>query len=191
MELCRVPQEEEYVSLAAMHYYIQFGPACNREALQQAVEECIAPALIERRGRTEWVDLVRSARSQVRRRCLAWAAASGDTPPPTCATAVQAPERRRETVKAELVDSARQTWCLNFSRFYDVTMASGESRYWGLLFESGFANSGFRSICIAGPPLKTSSFVVAINWRGVVFLEGKDKKLLEMPYLEIMRVCSR
>uniref|UniRef100_H3CR28 Myosin VIIBb n=1 Tax=Tetraodon nigroviridis TaxID=99883 RepID=H3CR28_TETNG len=134
-------KEDEYVSLAAMHHHIQFGPACNRDDVQQAVEECIPTELIESRGMTKWIHLIRSAH-------------------------LQAPERRRDAVKAELVNSARQTWALDFSRFYDVTMTSGL-------------------------PLKTSLFVVAVNWRGIVFLEGKDKKLLEMPYLEIMGVRTR
>ncbi|CAF97644.1 unnamed protein product, partial [Tetraodon nigroviridis] len=134
-------KEDEYVSLAAMHHHIQFGPACNRDDVQQAVEECIPTELIESRGMTKWIHLIRSAHLQVR-------------------------QRRRDAVKAELVNSARQTWALDFSRFYDVTMTSGL-------------------------PLKTSLFVVAVNWRGIVFLEGKDKKLLEMPYLEIMGVRTR
>lgn len=42
-------------------------------------------------------------------------------------TTLQAPERNKESVKGELVDSARQKWPLYFSRFYEVTMTSGES----------------------------------------------------------------
>lgn len=45
-------------------------------------------------------------------------------------TATQAPKRKAEDVKAELVNGARQRWPLYFSRIYDVTMASGESTYW-------------------------------------------------------------
>lgn len=126
MELCRVPQEDEYVSLAAKHYYIQFGPAYNREDVQQVVEECISTRLTESRGKTKWIDLVSSAHLQVRRSFLAQAAASGD---PCVTPTMQAPERKKETVKAELVNSARQTWPLCFSRFYEVTMTSGESAY--------------------------------------------------------------
>lgn len=47
------------------------------------------------------------------------------------------------------------------------------------------------NICISGPPLDTTSFAVAVNWSGIVFLDGKDKKLLEMPYLEIIRARTR
>lgn len=33
-----------------------------------------------------------------------------------------------------------------------------------------------------------SRFIVAINWSGIVFLDGKDKKLVEFPYLEVTGV---
>lgn len=64
-ELCGIPQEDELVSLAAMHYYVQFGPAYNRGDVRRAVEECIADELIEGTGVTRWIDLVGSAHFQV------------------------------------------------------------------------------------------------------------------------------
>lgn len=78
MEVCRIPQEDEYVRLAAMHYSIQFGPAYRREHMQQVVEECITTQLIESRGMTKWIDLIRSAHLQVRCRFLTQTAAPGD-----------------------------------------------------------------------------------------------------------------
>ncbi|TWW72912.1 Unconventional myosin-VIIb [Takifugu flavidus] len=131
-------KEDEHISLAAMHYHIQFGPAYNRDNMQKVVEECIADELIESRGTAKWIDLISSAH-------------------------LQAPKGKSEDVKVELVNSARQKWPLNFSRFYEVTMVSG-------------------------PPLKTGTFTVAVNWSGILFMDGKDKKLLEMSYLEIQRV---
>lgn len=65
MELSRIPQEDEYVSLAAMHYSIQFGPACSREQVQQAVEESLSTQLIQSRGMTTWIELICSAHLQV------------------------------------------------------------------------------------------------------------------------------
>lgn len=70
MALSRIPQADEYVSLAAMHYYIQFGPAYNRKDVQQVVEECITTELIKSRGMTKWIDLIGSAHLQVRCRFL-------------------------------------------------------------------------------------------------------------------------
>ncbi|XP_051274407.1 unconventional myosin-VIIa-like isoform X3 [Dicentrarchus labrax] len=72
-------------------------------------------------------------------------------------------KQNKESVKGELVDSSRQKWPLYFSKFYEVTMMSG-------------------------PPLPKSRFVVAVNWNGILFMDGRDKKLLELPYLEIKEV---
>uniref|UniRef100_A0A8D3D1Y2 Myosin VIIBb n=1 Tax=Scophthalmus maximus TaxID=52904 RepID=A0A8D3D1Y2_SCOMX len=71
--------------------------------------------------------------------------------------------KQRKSVKGELVDSAREKWPLHFSKFYEVTMMSG-------------------------PPLPKSRFVVAVNWKGIFFMDGREKKLLELPYLEVNEV---
>ncbi|CAL8343644.1 unnamed protein product [Merluccius merluccius] len=68
--------------------------------------------------------------------------------------------RIKDVAKAEIIDYARQHWALFFSKFYDVTMLSGL-------------------------PLPLSRFTLAINWSGVLFMDGRDKKLLEIPYVEL------
>ncbi|KAM4604686.1 unconventional myosin-VIIa-like [Polymixia lowei] len=68
-----------------------------------------------------------------------------------------------DNAKAEIVDSARQKWPLYFSKFYEVTMMSG-------------------------PPLPKSRFVVAVNWSGISFMDGGDKTMMELPYLEVTGV---
>ncbi|XP_019733516.1 unconventional myosin-VIIa-like isoform X1 [Hippocampus comes] len=69
----------------------------------------------------------------------------------------------KESVKGEFVDCARVDWPIHFSKFYEVTMVSG-------------------------PTLPKSRFVVAVNWSGIFFMDGRDKKLLELPYLEVKEV---
>uniref|UniRef100_A0A4W6BYZ4 Myosin VIIBb n=1 Tax=Lates calcarifer TaxID=8187 RepID=A0A4W6BYZ4_LATCA len=69
-------------------------------------------------------------------------------------------KQSRESVKGELVDSARKEWPLHFSKFYEVTMTSG-------------------------PPLPKSRFFVAVNWSGIFFMDGREKRLLELPYIEM------
>ncbi|XP_061549605.1 unconventional myosin-VIIa-like isoform X2 [Phycodurus eques] len=71
----------------------------------------------------------------------------------------------KENVKGELVDSARVDWPLHFSKFYEVTKMSG-------------------------PTLAKSRFVMAVNWSGIFFMDGQDKKLLELPYLEVQQVTK-
>ncbi|KAM9845449.1 unconventional myosin-VIIa-like [Aulostomus maculatus] len=71
--------------------------------------------------------------------------------------------KSKESIKEELVDSAQKKWPLHFSKFFEVTMTSG-------------------------PPLPKSRFVVAVNWSGIYFMDGRDKKLLELPYVEVKEV---
>uniref|UniRef100_A0AAQ5X725 Myosin VIIBb n=1 Tax=Amphiprion ocellaris TaxID=80972 RepID=A0AAQ5X725_AMPOC len=84
-----------------------------------------------------------------------------------CILILQGPYARetqgRERVKGQLVEMARQKWTLDFSRFFEVTMMSG-------------------------PPLPKSRFVVAVNWTGILFMERRDKRLREIPYLEVKKV---
>ncbi|XP_028284277.1 unconventional myosin-VIIa-like isoform X2 [Parambassis ranga] len=133
-------KEDEYVQLAAKHYYIQFGSENNRQNIQKVVEECIATTLIESKSMTKWIQLISDA-------------------------LLKGPYGKEsdEEVKAQLVDSACQKWLLEFSKFYRVTMMSG-------------------------PPLPKSRFVVAVNWSGITFMDGRDKKLLEISYIELKKI---
>lgn len=71
-----------------------------------------------------------------------------------------------DTIKGELVDNARQKWPIYFSKFYEVTMTSG-------------------------PALSKSRFIVAVNWSGVFFIDERDKRLLELPYIEVKSASQR
>ncbi|GAB0193427.1 unconventional myosin-VIIb [Grus japonensis] len=66
----------------------------------------------------------------------------------------------RQTVKEQLVDFARFQWPLLFSRFFEVTKFSG-------------------------PSLPKNHFIVAINWKGICFLDESEKRLLELTFPEI------
>uniref|UniRef100_A0A8C4XV09 Myosin VIIB n=1 Tax=Falco tinnunculus TaxID=100819 RepID=A0A8C4XV09_FALTI len=71
----------------------------------------------------------------------------------------------RQTVKEQLVDFARFQWPLLFSRFFEVTKFSG-------------------------PSLPKNHFIVAINWKGIYFLDESEKRLLELTFPEITGVGS-
>ncbi|TMS09553.1 hypothetical protein E3U43_002212 [Larimichthys crocea] len=135
-------KEDEYVDLAAKHYYIRFGSEYDKDNVRTVVEECISTPLIESKSMTKWIQLISAA-------VIEGPYSKGD--------------RTKEKVKGELVDIAQQKWALHFSNFYEVTMMSG-------------------------PPLPKSRFIVAINSDSVLFMDGGDKKLLELPYLEIKEV---
>ncbi|KAL6104146.1 uncharacterized protein ACO6RY_13928 [Pungitius sinensis] len=68
-----------------------------------------------------------------------------------------------DSVKGELVNHAQHAWPLHFSKFYEATL-------------------------ISGPSLPKSRFFVAVNWSGVFFMDGRDKSLLEIPYIEVKDV---
>lgn len=46
----------------------------------------------------------------------------------------------------------------------------------------------FHLQCVVGPPLPKSSFIVAINWTGITFLDEKERRLLELSFPEVMGV---
>ncbi|XP_059678564.1 unconventional myosin-VIIb [Gavia stellata] len=66
----------------------------------------------------------------------------------------------RQTVKEQLLDFARFQWPLLFSRFFEVTKFSG-------------------------PSLPKNHFIVAVNWKGICFLDESEKRLLELTFPEI------
>ncbi|KAG8135805.1 hypothetical protein E2320_008786 [Naja naja] len=65
-----------------------------------------------------------------------------------------------QCVKEQLVDFARDHWPLLFSRFFEVTKFSG-------------------------PSLPKKHFIVAINWKGVCFLDDTERRLLDLSFPEI------
>nr|XP_034988804.1 unconventional myosin-VIIb isoform X1 [Zootoca vivipara] len=65
-----------------------------------------------------------------------------------------------QNVKEQLVDYARFQWPLLFSRFFEVTKFSG-------------------------PSLPKNHFIVAINWKGICFLDESEKRLLDLSFPEI------
>uniref|UniRef100_A0A8C8S4Z2 Myosin VIIB n=1 Tax=Pelusios castaneus TaxID=367368 RepID=A0A8C8S4Z2_9SAUR len=65
-----------------------------------------------------------------------------------------------QSVKEQLVDFARFQWPLLFSRFFEVTKFSG-------------------------PSLPRNHFIVAINWKGICFLDELEKRLLDLSFPEI------
>ncbi|XP_069069852.1 unconventional myosin-VIIb [Pleurodeles waltl] len=71
-----------------------------------------------------------------------------------------------DVVKEDLVDFARLQWPVLFSRFFEVSRFSG-------------------------PILHKNQFIVAINWKGVSFLDESEKKLLNLSFPEIVGVHTK
>ncbi|XP_072219091.1 unconventional myosin-VIIb-like [Leuresthes tenuis] len=51
-------KEDDYVQLAAMHHYIQYGRGHNKENVREVVQECITTTLIENKSMTNWIQLI-------------------------------------------------------------------------------------------------------------------------------------
>ncbi|XP_073437267.1 unconventional myosin-VIIb [Dendrobates tinctorius] len=69
-------------------------------------------------------------------------------------------------VKETVVDYSRQQWPLLFSKFFEA------SRF-------------------AGPSISRNHFIVAINWKGVSFLDETEKKLLDLTFPDLTGILTK
>ncbi|XP_061055072.1 unconventional myosin-VIIb [Eubalaena glacialis] len=68
-------------------------------------------------------------------------------------------------VQEQVVDTACLKWPLLFSRLFEVTTLSG-------------------------PRLPKAQLILAVNWKGLYFLDQKEKMLLELSFLEVMSLIT-
>ncbi|KAM9357798.1 unconventional myosin-VIIb [Symphorus nematophorus] len=132
-------REDDLVQLAAKHLYIQHGSDCSPEHMKEAVQDCIGISLLEAKSEAKWVQMVSTAHAQ---------------------GSYLSSRQKADSVKAEMVDYAREKWPMFFSRFFEVAKLSG-------------------------PPLPKSKFIVAINWTGITFLDEREKRLLVLSFPEV------
>uniref|UniRef100_A0A671USC3 Myosin VIIB n=1 Tax=Sparus aurata TaxID=8175 RepID=A0A671USC3_SPAAU len=133
-------KEDDYVQLAAKHLYIQHGSGSSPEHVKEVVQECINTSLLESKSEAKWVQMVSTAHAEV----------SHST------------DQKADTVKAEMVDYAREKWPMFFSRFFEVVKLSGKRL--------------------------SNKFIVAINWTGITFLDEREKRLVELSFPEVTGV---
>uniref|UniRef100_A0A3B4GVU8 Unconventional myosin-VIIa-like n=1 Tax=Pundamilia nyererei TaxID=303518 RepID=A0A3B4GVU8_9CICH len=134
-------KEDDYVDLAAKHLYIQHGSDSRPENVKDVVQDCISNSLLETKTESNWVQMVSTAYAQ---------------------GSYVSSKQKTDSLKAEIVDYARQKWPIFFSRFFEVAKLS--------------------------PPLPKSKFIVAINWTGITFLDEREKRLAELSFPEVMAV---
>ncbi|XP_051719592.1 unconventional myosin-VIIa [Ctenopharyngodon idella] len=101
-------KEDDYVQLAAKHYYIKHGSESSMETSQKIVRECMNMTIIENKSLVKLVQLVHSAHTQG----------------PYINSTTPAYE-----VKGEIVQYARQKWPVYFSKLYEARMISGPSMF--------------------------------------------------------------
>ncbi|KAF5880167.1 unconventional myosin-VIIa-like, partial [Clarias magur] len=146
-------EEDDYVQLAAKHYYIKYGKESSRDKARSIVWECLSLNLIENKSEVKLVRLVGDAHEKD------MYVNSGATP---------------DSVKAEVVEFARLHWPIYFSKFYEVSVISG------VLSVSLFP--------APGPSLPEQKLVVAVNWSGISFQEGKERTFLKLSYTRLTGV---
>ncbi|KAK3531122.1 hypothetical protein QTP70_012102 [Hemibagrus guttatus] len=132
-------KEDEYVQLAAKHYYIKYGTESSKEKAKSIVWECLSLNLIENKSEVRLVQLVSGLHEQ---------GLYKNTSP--------------DSVKADVVEYGRLTWPIYFSKFYETVVISG--------------------------PLPQEKVVMAVNWNGVSFHEGKERTYLKISYPEVTGV---
>uniref|UniRef100_A0A672N0X2 Unconventional myosin-VIIa-like n=1 Tax=Sinocyclocheilus grahami TaxID=75366 RepID=A0A672N0X2_SINGR len=99
-------KEDDYVQLAAKHYYVQHGSESSMETAEKIVRECMNMTLIESKSVVKLMQMIHSAHTQG----------------PYINSAKPAYE-----VKAETVEYAREKWPIYFSKFYEAQIVSGPS----------------------------------------------------------------
>ncbi|CAM4593667.1 unnamed protein product [Leuciscus chuanchicus] len=97
-------KEDDYVQLAAKHYYILHGSESSLETAQKIVRECMNMTIIENKSLVKLVQLVNSAHTE--------------GPYINSTTPIH-------EVKAEIVQYARQKWPIYFSKLYEANVVSG------------------------------------------------------------------
>ncbi|XP_070765301.1 unconventional myosin-VIIb [Enoplosus armatus] len=135
-------KEADFVQLAAKHLYIQHGSDGSPEHVKEAVQDCINSSLLEAKSEAKWVQMVSTAHAE---------------------GPYLSSRQKADSVKAEMIDYAREEWPMFFSRFFEV-------------------------VKVSGPPLPKSKFIVAINWTGITFLDDREKRLLEISFPEVTGV---
>lgn len=138
MTFCmRFYQEEDYVGLAAKHFYVQHGSDIGMENTKTVVKECINSKLLEAKSEDKWAQMVNTAHAQVEMILLHIMSKQLKTilksqfVTSLChSLLIQGPfinsRTKSDKVKAEVVDYARQKWPMFFSKFFEVAKLSGK-----------------------------------------------------------------
>ncbi|CAJ1059811.1 unconventional myosin-VIIa [Xyrichtys novacula] len=138
----RCEKEDDLIQLAAKHLYVSHGSDSSPEHVKEAVQDCVNNSLLEAKSEAKWVQMVSTAHAQ---------------------GSYLSSRQKTDSVKAEMVDYAREKWPMFFSRFFEV-------------------------VKVSGPALPKNKFIVAINWTGITFLDEREKRLLELSFPEVTGV---
>ncbi|XP_016133906.1 unconventional myosin-VIIa-like [Sinocyclocheilus grahami] len=99
-------KEDDYVQLAAKHYYVQHGSESSMQTTDKIVRECMNMTLIENKSVAKLVQMVHSAHTQ--------------------GSYINSTKPAFE-VKEEIVQYAQEKWPIYFSKLYEAQIISGPS----------------------------------------------------------------
>ncbi|XP_016380628.1 unconventional myosin-VIIa-like [Sinocyclocheilus rhinocerous] len=99
-------KEDDYVQLAAKHYYVQHGSESSMQTTDKIVRECMNMTLIENKSVAKLVQMVHSAHTQ--------------------GSYINSTKPAFE-VKVEIVQYAQEKWPIYFSKLYEAQIVSGPS----------------------------------------------------------------
>lgn len=140
-------QEDDFVQLAAKHLYVQHGSDSSPENVKEAVQECINSSLLEAKSEAKWAQMVSTAHAEVsdathqkvqhelnrtgKKKMLYNENYKVDFMFPSIFLKPQqgpylSSKQKADSVKAEMVDYAREKWPMFFSRFFEVVKLSGK-----------------------------------------------------------------
>ncbi|XP_054113306.1 unconventional myosin-VIIb isoform X2 [Callithrix jacchus] len=156
-------KEEELVELLARHCYVQLGASAESKAVQELLPSCIPHKLY----RTKPPDRPHIPRSKPHH----WPCESRWWTPPSCSGRCSSPGSLK---------SSRSR-----------VMASGEGQGAGAVWAP--RDPMHPSHCRLSRPgsrLPKTKLILAVNWKGLCFLDQQEKTLLELSFPEVMGLAT-
>lgn len=99
-----------------------------------------------------------------------------------------------QAVQEQVVDAARLQWPLLFSRLFEVTTFSGNGIRQCEECGQGLPHPGpaqaSHLLLWPGPRLPKTQLILAVNWRGLYFLDQRERMLLEVSFPEVMSLIT-
>ncbi|XP_054198137.1 unconventional myosin-VIIb isoform X2 [Homo sapiens] len=156
-------KEEELVELLARHCYVQLGASAESKAVQELLPSCIPHKLY----RTKPPDRPHTLRSKSHH----WPCESRWWTPPACSGRCSSPGSSKSS--------------------HSQVMASDRGQGAGM----GWAPRGPMQpshcrLSWPGPRLPKTQLILAVNWKGLCFLDQQEKMLLELSFPEVMGLAT-
>jgi myosin VIIa len=133
-------------TIAARQYFIEYGSDIRTDRVRELIPRCIPDnQLVQNKAMERWIQIITHAHKRL--------------------FIDESSSLSVQHVKEDVVNYARFTWPLLFSRFYEAYKFSG-------------------------PTLPKNEVIIAVNWTGVYVIDDQEQVLLELSFPEITQVLS-